>query len=365
MAKEKNENSPTTASVTANPTAKWSRFWGFSSQELHQISWNTLNFTTVAAATSAGIVAVQSPTKTLLVNLTKNGSFMPSFSGGALAFFRALYAGTSASLSSSAARTIYVTGAKSNKPIELASEEELVKETGKKEFSKAKLGYIMSAAFGDLLVTQIPESLSTLKKVPGLIPPTFKWYTLNNAYQLMTGGFTARYVSGMVNFSSLCLLEGHIANCLPFENGKTKHFLAGALSGSTAAFFSYPFSVFKDYTIVQATITNGQLANKSTLSIIKDMTHAFQSNPKQVMGSFFLNAVKQMPIRMGLTGMIFSIVSGVSETLGPEPLKSVVPERFQPSVAKKGFFGGSTQRDKIAEATPTKEAEIPSGSNRP
>lgn len=46
--------------------------------------WNTLNFTTIALTTSAAVVAVQSPIRTLLVNFAKTNVLIPSYRGGML-----------------------------------------------------------------------------------------------------------------------------------------------------------------------------------------------------------------------------------------------------------------------------------------
>lgn len=306
--------------------------------DMHQYAWNVINFTTVAAATSMSIVAVQSPIKTVLLSLTKNGAVLPSYTGGALGLVRVMYAGTSASLSGSAARTVYVTGAKNGKPVEEISEPN--KKQGTSGISGAKVGYVMSVTVGDIVVTQIPESLSQLRKINGLLPVDFNWKTPKNAKALMTGGFAPRFMSGMVNLSCLCLLEDEVSQRLPIANGKAKHFAAGAVSGMTAAFFTYPLTSFKDYVLVQAKVEKGILVNKSSFAVAKEMMQAVRNQPKQTMMSFFKGAVKQMPLRMGLTGAIFSIVSGVGETLGTEPLKNVVPERLQPSKATggQGFF---------------------------
>ncbi|MBX9702911.1 MAG: hypothetical protein K2X39_02035 [Silvanigrellaceae bacterium] len=320
-----------------------------------QLAWSAFNFTVVAGLTNAAIVAVQSPVKTLLVNLTKNNSAIPSFTGGTLGFIRAMYAGTSASLSSSAARTAYVTNARNNKP-----GEELVEKPSKpgeqaKSFFNTQATYVMCTALGDILVTQIPESLSTLKKVPGLLPQDFKWHTPSNAYRLMGGGFGARYCSGMVNFTALCVGEEMIANNLTIENKETKHAVAGALSGMGAGLLSYPFAVFKDYSLVNMTVNNGQLVNKGTFILGKELLQKVKENPKEALGSFSKNAAKQLPIRLGLSSLIFAIVAGMGEALGAEPLKKVVPERFQPSVGKssQGFFASSKKIEEVtAEPAP-------------
>ena len=69
-----------------------------------------------------------------------------------------------------------------------------------------------------------------------------------------------------------------------------------------AAFFAYPFTSFKDDTLVQATIVNGKLANKGAFYIVKDIAQHFKTAPRQVTTSFLVNATKHLPLRMGLTG---------------------------------------------------------------
>ncbi|MCL9684719.1 hypothetical protein [Legionella maioricensis] len=329
--------------------------FGFSREEMHQMAWGFSNFTAVAGVTSASIVAVQSPAKTILVNLTKYGTAMPVYSGGTMGFFRAFYAGTSASLSSSVARTAYVTNAKNHKPVEVISEE-MAREEGK--LSRQKIGYVMAAAFGDIVVTQIPESLSTLKKVQGLLPENFKWHTPLNMVELMKGGFGARYTSGMVNFSALCVVEDMIAQKLP--DSSAKHFYAGALSGATAAVISYPCTALKDLTLVKSTVSpEGQLSVPSTSSVVQGLVKDFKENPAQVAKTALINSGKQLLVRAPLTATIFGIISFIGDSMGPEPLKEIVPERFQPSTAKnpQGFFGGSSPRVEIVEEAPTATTE--------
>ncbi|MCW8398234.1 hypothetical protein OQJ26_05450 [Legionella sp. PATHC038] len=306
--------------------------WIPSLDQVHQGLWSGVNFATVALFTSGAIVSVQSPIKTVLVNLTKDKTILPpsACQAGKLGMIRALYAGTSASMSGSLIRTGYVTGAKGgSKPVEEALlKDEAGKEEGKK-YATASVGYVMAMALGDILVTQIPESISTLQKA-GTLPKDFKWKTVPNAWNLMMGGFAPRYVSGMVNFGALCVLEEVIARNLPDHKGK--HFTAGMLSGMSAAFFAYPFTVFKDYTLVRSTVTpEGNLKSASSLKLTKDLFFAFISSPGASAKSFGEMALKQVPIRMGLTGIIFALVAGVGESMGQEPLKKVVPEEFQPS----------------------------------
>ncbi|CDZ78977.1 hypothetical protein BN59_03292 [Legionella massiliensis] len=288
------------------------------------LMWRALNFTTVAATTSAAIVSIQSPIKTVLVSLSKDGTFFPPFSGGTLGLVRAAYAGTLSSLSSSSLRTLYVTGTKKIRPT--ATETREIEETVRVN----ETGYVMAVSFGDILVSQFSESLSQYKKMHGFLPKDFNWKTRHNAYQLMKGGFAPRYLSGLVNFTSLCMVEDRIAESLPIEDPTARHFAAGALSGITAGVFSYPFSAFKDYVLAQSTITEkGELQTKSSFAVLKQAGALIKQNPREMGMTFFKNAAKQLPVRSGLTGTIFATVAGINELLGPEPL-GALSERFQP-----------------------------------
>lgn len=326
-----------------------------------QSVWTVANFTAVAGITSAAVISVQSPIKTLLVNLTKYNTYLPhNYSGGSLSFFRAFYAGANTSMKGSAVRTAYVTTTKENKPAEALTEglikEENIVEEGIKPGHRIYPSYIASAAFGDALVTQIPESLSLLKKIPGLLPAEFKWYTPYNTYKLMSNGYVPRYSAGLINFICMLQFEDQIASQLPIADKVQKYIAAGALSGATAAFFAYPFTAYKDYLLTQTTVNNqGQLINARSSKVMYDLYNDLTTDPKKVMQQVLSNTKKQLPIRMALSGTIFAIIAGTEKVLGAEPLAKIVPEQYRPSAALQGFFATS-------KATPTTEKNTPEAS---
>lgn len=341
--------------------------WMPSTEQMHQQAWNGSNFAVVALLTSLSIVSVQSPIKTMLVNLTKNGCAIPVYQGGIFGFARAMYAGTSASISGSVIRTGYVTGAKGgSRPVEEGIMKDEAREDGKKY--AASYGYVMAMALGDVLVTQIPESLSTLKKIPNFLPKGFTWKTAVNAKELMLGGFGPRYASGMVNFGALCVLEERIAQGLPIQNHNAAHFTAGMLSGMAAAVVSYPFTAFKDYTLVKSTITpEGNLKSASSLKLTQELFYAFMSSPQASAKAFGEMFLKQAPLRMGLTGVIFALVAGVGEVVGPEPLTRVVSEDYRPTSVGKSRHGmfAQPQTPRIEEIDETDEHTQTPTSNGP
>ncbi len=318
-------------------------------QKAHNLAWSGVNFLAVSSVTCSAIVAVQSPVKTILVSLTKDNKLIPNFSGSALGLVRVLYRGTSSALSGSAIRTSYVTGAKEAKPLEDAP--------------ISKTGYVLGATFGELAVTQVSESLSTLKKAD-ILPENFNWKTRHNFHQLMKGGFGARYLSGLVNISCLMLLSDNlsekIAKKLALDNQKLAYTLGGATSGAIAGFCSYPFSALKDSILVQATVKDGKLINISVATFTKELYKQLTTDPKGAMKKCFQQSKKQLLIRMGLTAVIFSIVSGLGEALGSEPLKAIAPGlKPQQAHNPQGFFSTATTGTKTkVDAKPESSSNL-------
>ncbi|ARH00428.1 hypothetical protein [Legionella micdadei] len=357
------DQNPSTKSESASQSTPTPKSMPTSGYKLSKPLWEALNFLFVTGVTCGGVVIFQSPLKTVLTNLTIDGTVLPKYpltSIGTFGFFRALYAGTSASFAGSAARTAYVTAAKNNKPIEV--KESTPHEEKLSGLNLNKAGYVMSAAFGDYVVTQIPKSLSQLRKIPNLLPSGFKWYTRNNLYQLWTGGFPSEYFAGLANFGALCVLEEELAKRLPIEDEKIRHLLSGALTGVGAGVISYPFALLRDYTLVHANVTNGQLRIDSTATILKKLAAAYLENPKEAGLAFLANAAKQVPIRAILTGGVFSIVASVGATLGSAPLSKIIPERFHPSKTNpQGFFyNRKTTGDGETPSSQQQEVESPS-----
>lgn len=134
----------------------------------------------------------------------------------------------------------------------------------------------------------------------------------------------------MVNFAALCILEERIAKGLPIQDKNVAHFTSGMFSGMAAAFFSYPFTSFKDYALVQSTVKDGRLQNANTIKLTQELFYCFISNPGASLKSFGAMALKQVPIRMGLTGVIFALVAGVGQTMGEEPLKKLFQKDINP-----------------------------------
>lgn len=280
---------------------------------------NIANSTFVAATTSVVIVLISGPLRTATM-FAASGTPIP-FS---LSFARTSYNGTSAALSSSAARTTYVTTIKSNKPVTeeafsegLFREETLLEENNASSAFKLKYGYYvypLGAAAGETIITQAPETLSSLKKLPQ--PPIFSWKTPHNLLALMGNGTSIRFLASAVNFGAMLNLEKSFASVLPIPNETTKDLISSAICGAAAAVLSYPLTSFRDRLITETTATNGKLVNPSTYGTIKALTQHCVQNPKQVANEIAQNAKRQLPFRTLHSAAIFTAITATARVLG-------------------------------------------------
>ncbi|MDR3503382.1 MAG: hypothetical protein P4L79_12465 [Legionella sp.] len=330
--------------------------------------WHAGNFLTVAGATNIAILGVQSPTKTLLARMAAQAPAVPPVSGGTFGFFRALYAGTKTSLYGSAARTTYVTTTKNNRPTESFVGESIIREETTREeplrpAQKIPFTYTMHAAFWDMVITQIPDSLTQMKKTPGLLPTNFKWYTPHNTQALLSNGISARYASGVISFTAMLQFETWMANQLNMQNSTYKHATAGAISGAFGALAAYPFASLKDLTLARTKVSpSGQLINETTYNVIKSLYSDFYQNPLQATKTFITYSGKQIPLRMALSAMIFSIIAGVGEKLGPYPLAKMVPQEYQPDTeAVKSYSFFATKEKTEEPKTAIEASSTPTG----
>jgi hypothetical protein len=348
------------------------RSWSVS----QQYAWRAANFTVVAGSTTLCILAVQSPMKTMLVNLSRQRPIMPISNAGIFGVAKLLYAGTLSMLGGSFLRTSWNSVARESSKVTdgtFAKEgSTITDQTLSAELSESAIGLlareaaledkiargqkVIGMSLGEMLLTNYSESLSTLRKVPDLLPADFRPGTMHNASRLIAGGFAPRFCSGLINMTSLCILEEKLASMmLSIEDDGTRHFASGALSGMTGAFFSYPFALFKDYVQVQSEVKNGKLYNKGAFTSAKELYATFQVNPLNSLKNFGIMSAKQLPMRLFLTGTIFGIIGGVGGRLGSEPLSAVVPVEFQPPSpgrARVGFFAsGEISNTAVTDAS--------------
>lgn len=312
-----------------------------------QTAYKAGNFCLTAFVTSAAIVAFQGPMRFFTLNKMKTGNFIPPelSSAPCLAIVNSAYRGTTASMTGSTARAAYVTNSKkmvgSNEAVAEGASEELVEHNvanQKKNFA-GQLTTVMGLSAGEILLTQVPETLSQLKKLATL-PESFKWNSsLHNFKKLAVTGAGARYASCFINFSALCLVEDAFAKRLPIEHKPMKHFCAGVLSGMTAATFSMPVSYYRDYALTRVTYTDGMLNTVSSLQIYKDFSgYLRQQGWKKVLKAAGQEFLKQAPVRLATTAGIFGIVSVMNEILGSDPIEKIATQAEPWITRGRNFF---------------------------
>lgn len=304
---------------------------------MHHFAWSGLNFVTVSGLTSAAVLSVKSPIQTMVLTLMKESVLIPGNVVGMYSCAKFLYAGTRAQLAGAGARTAYLTEAKDVKPAD--------------EARHIQTAYVMGIAWGELLVTQPSEALSTFNKAR-ILPAGFNWKTPSNFSSLMMAGIGPRYCSGLINLSALCVLTDILKEHIP-GNREFAAASAGAGAGVLAAVASHPFSALKDYTLLQSKFEAGKLRNASTVAIIKKICKQLQAHPKETLCLFFnKNTGKQIGLKMMNTAMIFSIMAGVEEFLSREPLDKVIP-----AANPNRFFSPTSNHDVPSIAPPANEKQ--------
>lgn len=319
--------------------------------------WATMNFGTSVFLISTAVVAIQGPIRSIMYNQIRHNQWlppMPEGQVGLLATARALYRGTGAGMAGSSARTAYVTSSKNSmESVEMAPEEVVNRlELERPRSFIGEMSKVMAFSLGDVVITQIPDGLSQLKKMD-IIASDFNWKTPYHLKKLFMVGFGSRLGSSAVNFSAMCLLEPTYASMLAIENDSSRHFVAGAMSGATASVFSFPFNYYKDYVLAQAKLDKqAQLQTLSVIDIYKQVSMHMQhqgvlNTSKQAWNIFY----KQVPVRLLLTASIFATVAGVDEWTGDEPFTRFV-EKAAPlckrTITSLGFFS-SKNHNKLVE----------------
>jgi hypothetical protein len=328
--------------------------------------WGITNLIMTPLVACGAITLAQSPVKTISLNLIKNKSAFPSMSNKYKGFsfifhvINSLYRGTQSSLAGGLARTAYNTSArKRNENIE---EQQAYKN---KLVNLYLYLAIVSAAFGEVLITGPFQNAANLKKVQGIIPAGFKWFDKHNLLKLTISGIAPRLLTSTVNFASIFIIEEKVAKllCGTVKNDNLNHVLSGALSGACAATFSYLPAIFEDHRLLKTKVNNGRLINKNSFVLMQELFKEIQNDPKGSFKNFAKDVPTQLGLRVILTAMIFSILSGVTNSLGDEPLKKMIPEKYHPiKQTQQGFFSESNdnkitvqQKKPLINHTDTKE----------
>lgn len=337
--------------------------------------WRGANFITVLGTTSLLVSGVRSLTEGILAEITKPGS-LPPLSSGVSSVGAALFRGWWQMLGGTSVRSVYVSGTKNqHRSLESEHGSEESCDRGNKPLRprgiKAQIAYAGLAALGDTMVTQVPDNITTLRKLnaidprrfPGLFaglrglaygvkfqlltPETFtdKRQVLqairaradlpivcSNYWELARAALFAKYGAGVVNFFALCQLESQIANRIPMDEGVGKHLIAGGSSGILGAIASSPLSALRDKILQGCEVTEVKKTSYSIQVIRFPGVCTFvASNIQYVQAVGIAQAckeqawyiVKRMPISALRSMGIFAVVAGVQEQMGSEPLQKL------------------------------------------
>jgi hypothetical protein len=324
--------------------------------------WDVLNFGTKATVISGSIVAVQSPFKTILVNMTSGKSFIPTTPGiGMLSVLKSLYAGTGAAMTGSVMRTAYVTNVKGG----TAKSEEHTRE--KQMQGTSQFPFLFWSAIGESLITGRSDSTSQLLKLKTLksgkngnmdmIRFRFNTLSLENNYKLIASGFGAKTAKSLVNFYALCILEMQIAARMKYGSEGTKHMLSGVFTGAAATLITFPLDFYKETMVSKMSVKNGKLVSPYSYEVLGHAAKQFFADPYGMARYFFGQAAKQVPVRAALTGGIFGIISTLSDKLGDKPAEDLVTFTQNKRVT---FFSSNATEKPLAKVEPVAVQQQPS-----
>lgn len=306
------------------------------------------DFGLIVASTSVLITVVQSPLKSIAMNLTKYGRFSDHDKPWSYPAIAALYRGSVAALTGGVARSTYVVGSKSVATKEAQLELEIVSSknvatkeaqleldahennalVGKKNGLLSRLPNVALVTTGDTLVTQISETKAQLTKA-GISQNLYKWNSMPNFVTLAKLGVVSRFSGSMINFTALCITTDFYAKYIPGDNKNIKQSVGGMLSGLTAAVISFPFSYYSDYLITKVAQSEGKLIAPKASQVIYD---AFQNVKKMDKIELVQNAkivAANAGVRALTTGVTFAIVAGVSSFLGSDPVTRLFNESHE------------------------------------
>jgi hypothetical protein len=375
-----------TPSSDANPSQGYEIFPGYTWKKgLLAIA----DFGVVVASTATLITIVQSPLKSIAMNLTKNGVFFEHQKPWSYPAIAALYRGSVSALTGGIARSTYVVGSKTfaaeesviAKKVQLeaisAREVGLAETTHHPKASEAgtenvglnkpekkmalseRLPNVALITAGDVFVTQISETKAQLTKA-GIPAKSYKWNTIPNFITLSKIGVVSRFSGSMINFTAMCIVTDFYAKYIPGENKSVKQTLGGMLSGITAAVISFPFSYYRDYLITKVTLSEAKLIGEDKLiapsakQVIYDALENVKKMTKPELMSNARSMAKNAAVRSVTTAATFGIVAGVSSVLGSEPVSRLVDDLTPKNTHSTEKY--KTSLEEVKKESPTEES---------
>lgn len=317
---------------------------------------STANILFKAFVTSAGLASITYPISKISFNLLRYQNILGSTPDNVTSTRKvvmALYKGAHATLKANVVRGTYIESSKmlQKKSIEdelgattvLNLERNIEEMTAKNivspelQIEQAVQGQLSSKikemtitasmSLIDTLVTKFIYMKSMLA-MNGLQVDLKKWPNVQKAYRT---GLGSQIVSGCISFFALCKLDSWYATKLQWTNQEKypfiKGFAPGALAGMTSAVLTLPLNLYKDYACSKLTAENGLLKGPSASELFSAITQQAKNvGFKGIWDYGRQQLLKQLPLRMLNTSLIFGIISYVNKTLGDNPLGSAAEE---------------------------------------
>jgi len=288
-----------------------------SQSDLQTFCWKAMNFATVVGLTSAVTSVVHSPLNAYMFAKMRDASFTDT----------KLWRGSGAYYVATIARMSYLSGVKKNERLKGNQVKDDHDSQPSHSLRSRRVSQYEKVAYftlGEVFTVQVLEVLSQMRRLSAEIREPFRWHTKHNFYQLATTTVGARYCFGYVNFLALCQAEPFFANRISISDPTVKYLCSGAASGMTAAFFSFPFAYYRDYSLAKATtIVDGKMQTLKFLNVMEQMFKDIKH-----MGLLRLGVDQLLP-RLIRTSTRFAILVSIGSACGEEPLRSVGIEKHQ------------------------------------
>lgn len=180
----------------------------------------------------------------------------------------------------------------------------------------------------DLFLTSALCSKGMLENANIITKTNFHW-SLYNYWKLTSVNWGSRSCAGFINFAALGFLGDYISTFYKFDKDFHNKLAGGATSGAIATVFTTLPNSYADRKLLASKIENGQLLTATSCTMFSTMkSHIKTVGTKEALKTFIMSHfLKQVLIRSPQSALIFGIIFGIDDLMGPEPLKSVFSRR--------------------------------------
>ncbi|WP_028387916.1 hypothetical protein [Legionella fairfieldensis] len=182
----------------------------------------------------------------------------------------------------------------------------------------------------DLLLANALNSKSKMEST-GIIPKTnFKWF-LTHYLKLTSLTWGSRSIAGFINFAAIGFVGDYISSFYKFNNDFYNKLLGGATAGAITTFFTTIPNSYADKKILASKMENGRLLTTTSFSMFQSIkSHVTNTGVKEALLTFIkVNYLKESLVRCPQAALTFSIIFGLDNLIGPEPLKKIWPGKIE------------------------------------